>query len=1093
MIRPDRRDDAEVDAGRRPDSVNGPTERHMEDRFRAVAEASFDVMYQLTPDDSILWVSPSAREAMGWDPADQVGRSLGDFVHPDDVGFVLDARQHPVDGVVTIDEFRCRRADGSYLWVSFRARVITDGSGRVVGWIAALHDIDDFVRSRAVLEQERERLRVTLDTLVDPHVVLESVRGDDGKIVDFVFVEANGAACQYMQMNSEDLLGVRLLSLFPGKSGSGMLALYADAVESGEQMVLDDYAYPNGSWQSERRYDIRAGRMGDDLSFTWRDVTDRHAEIEARIASEERYRMLAENVSDVVVLIGADDRYIWVSPSIRDTVGWEPSELIGKTLADFVHPDELGRVMLDVELAHREKVDYQEYRVRRRDGTYLWVSAVSKPIVDADGEYQGRVASLRDVAAQHEEFERFETSVESMLEPFAVFTAVRDATGTIVDLRHDYVNAAASALYGRPVDDIVGHAYLELFPASDAETERTYAWFREIIETGEAGMTVITFNLGSDPRYLELSAVRLADGLVVTARDRTAREEAETERRRRAEQLRAVLDSSPDGIMRVDSELRVEYVNRQVVQQSGRPSEDWVGRTLRELGYPEAAVSEWDEQATKVFKTGERADRLVAVERAGEGQWFEVIMAPEFEPDGSVAHVVATSRDITQRKLDQERLEELATHDPLTGLVNRSGLLDEITRSLGAGRRSGRATAVLMLDLDHFKYVNDSMGHGVGDELLRAVAGRIESIVRSGDLVARPGGDEFVIVMRELDDPVDAVRAARRLVHEFRSPFLVHDAELFSTASVGVALAMGIGPESTGADDLVREADTAMYLAKDEGRDRLSLFNEELRGAVTSRLSIEGELRRALERHELVVWYQPEIDLATGSMIAVEALLRWHHPSGELYTADRFVEIAEETGLILDIGDWVIREAFRQAATWEQARPDRSLTVRVNLSALQLTEGGLLAAIDEALSATGADPDRLCVEITETALLREAATVHQNLVGIRHRGIRIAIDDFGTGYASLAYLRQYPVDVLKIDRSFITHVMTDDFDRRLVAGVVALAQILGMKVTAEGVEQDDQAALLLQLGCGGAQGFLYSKAVPPEQIDTMFDATFPGA
>ena len=488
---------------------------------------------------------------------------------------------------------------------------------------------------------------------------------------------------------------------------------------------------------------------------------------------------------------------------------------------------------------------------------------------------------------------------------------------------------------------------------------------------------------------------------------------------------------------------------------------------------------------------GERASfrtlsRFVAPD--GSVLWGDASVAAVLNADGTVRHEVAQILDVTDRVNSEREWAQLATHDALTGLANRTAMLDEIELAVRAGRRSGRMPAVLLLDLDHFKDVNDSLGHNAGDELLKVAGQRIASVVREGDLTARLGGDEFVVVMRELDDAAEAVRTGWRLVRAFREPFTTPDGELYATASIGVALASDTG--SIGSDDLLREADTAMYVAKAEGRDRLSVFNEELRASLTGRLLIEGELRQALAREELVVWYQPEVDLATGRMIAVEALLRWHHPTGELYTADRFIQVAEETGLILDIGAWVLHRACDQAARWATERPDRALVVRVNVSTLQLAEAGLLDVLDAAIASSGVDPSLLCVEITETALLRETDTVRRNLHGIHERGVKIAIDDFGTGYASLTYLRRYPVDVLKIDRSFVTHIASNDFDRRLVAGIMALVGHLEISVTAEGVESPEQAASLLGLGCRGAQGFLYSKAVPPGDVDALLDTTF---
>jgi predicted signal transduction protein with EAL and GGDEF domain len=353
--------------------------------------------------------------------------------------------------------------------------------------------------------------------------------------------------------------------------------------------------------------------------------------------------------------------------------------------------------------------------------------------------------------------------------------------------------------------------------------------------------------------------------------------------------------------------------------------------------------------------------------------------------------------------------------------------------------------------------------------------------------VARIGGDEFVVVMRDLDDLGEAVGAAERLTEEFRIPFTIRDAELYSTASIGLALAT----DTTDAGDLLREADTAMYAAKEAGRDRVSVFNEDLRTAAADRRTVETDLRHALERDQLAVWYQPEVDLTTGAVIAVETLLRWHHPDGDVWTADRFIDVAEATGLILDMGDWVLRQACSQAAVWATARPDQPLTVRVNVSALQLAETGLLPAIDDALATSGLDPGMLCLEITETAMLRQTTTARDNLDGIHLRGIGIAIDDFGTGYASLTYLSQYPIDVIKIDRSFITDTTAPGHDHRLVAGIIALAKVLGITVTAEGVEYADQATHLREMGCPSAQGFLYSPAVPVDQIPHLLNHTYP--
>jgi predicted signal transduction protein with EAL and GGDEF domain len=375
----------------------------------------------------------------------------------------------------------------------------------------------------------------------------------------------------------------------------------------------------------------------------------------------------------------------------------------------------------------------------------------------------------------------------------------------------------------------------------------------------------------------------------------------------------------------------------------------------------------------------------------------------------------------------------------------------------------------------------------VGDQLLKAAARRLESVVRSGDLVARLGGDEFVIVMRDLADSSEALRVALRIVDEFRLAVTAAGHELHITASVGVAIAV----DSDDGEALLREADIAMYRAKEGGRDRTSLYNDDLRTAANARVTLEAELRPALDLGALAVHYQPEIDLATGRVCAVEALLRWHHPSGELYAADRFIDVAEEIGMIVDSGNWVVSEACAQAAAWMRSGDHAGLTMRLNLSRQQLAESTLMVAFDEAIERSGLDPSLLCVEIAEAALILPSATAAQNLSQLRARGVRLAIDNFGTGYAALGYLRERPVDMVKIDRSFIRDIGTSDYSRRLVAGITALAHQMGLAVSAEGVETVEQAAFLRDLGCTSAQGFLYSPAVPGTEMGVLLDRVYP--
>ncbi|HYN55711.1 MAG TPA: bifunctional diguanylate cyclase/phosphodiesterase [Motilibacterales bacterium] len=590
------------------------------------------------------------------------------------------------------------------------------------------------------------------------------------------------------------------------------------------------------------------------------------------------------------------------------------------------------------------------------------------------------------------------------------------------------------------------------------------------------------------------------------------RDEAAKELAKAEEQFRLVMDWAGVAGCTVSNEGRFLRVNRAMCELLDRSEDELLRTGLADVTHPDDI--EVLDALVDDLVAGQRSSFRTLTRTLGpDGRiiWGDLSVAAVLNYDRTAAFHVAQIVDVTARVDYEAVLASMTTRDTLTGLASRAALLAEVDRALSAQGRSGRGTAVLVADLDHFKNVNESLGHTSGDEMLRAAAVRMESVVRGGDLVARLGGDEFVLVMRDLDDPADAVRAAWRLVEAFRRPFTASGTEFYLTVSIGVATASGqgaferehaSGPERTfaraddgeagiTAGDMLREADTAMYQAKAAGRDRIAVYDEELRARVANRLAVESDLRHALERGQFAVWYQPEINLATGAVIAVEALLRWHHPDGSVWTADRFIDVAEDTGLILDIGDWVLRTACAQGAAWATARPDRPIIMRVNKSAHQVAGARLLSILDDALATSGLDPGLLCIEITETALLRQTATAAANLAGVHERGVAIAIDDFGTGYASLLYMRRYPVDVIKIDRSFVTDITTVKGDRAVAAAVITLAGALGMSVTAEGVEHPEQAAVLRDLGCPGAQGWLYSKAVPPDEATALLDHVYP--
>ena len=442
----------------------------------------------------------------------------------------------------------------------------------------------------------------------------------------------------------------------------------------------------------------------------------------------------------------------------------------------------------------------------------------------------------------------------------------------------------------------------------------------------------------------------------------------------------------------------------------------------------------------------------------------------------ALANVLA---DALERQAIEDAIRDRAVHDPLTGLPNRVLFVDRLEHALSRLGRAGSLCAILFLDLDQFKLVNDSLGHHVGDELLTAAAPRLRQALRSSDTVARFGGDEFGILLEDIASERDAIETAERIAAIFARPFVLSGSEHFVTTSIGIALARG----GERADDLIRDADAAMYRAKDRGRARYEVFDEGMRGRAIERLRVENDLRRALERDELRLEYQPVVSLRNFSLVGVEALLRWRHPERGDIPPSEFIPIAEENGLIEPIGRWVLEQACRQAAEWYEARPDSApLTMSVNLSAVQVTRRSLPDVVANVLRTTGLDPACLSLEITETVMVRDAEGLGEVLKALKALGVRLVLDDFGTGYSSLSYLTRLPLDVLKIDRSFVDGLGSESRDTAITETIIAMSRALSLDVVAEGVETSEHVRELSRLGCGLAQGFHFSRAVPAEEI-----------
>jgi len=582
-----------------------------------------------------------------------------------------------------------------------------------------------------------------------------------------------------------------------------------------------------------------------------------------------------------------------------------------------------------------------------------------------------------------------------------------------------------------------------------------------------------------------------------TAVKRALRDAAEGAQRLETEEALRLRDRAVEAsvnpvliVSATDPAMPIVYVNHAFEQVTGYSRDEMLGQNCRLLQGTDRNQPELEKIRRAIAEQKDGRALLRNYRKDGSLFWNMLYVTPVRDPrSNQVTHFVGVQHDITEIKRYQEELEHQANHDALTGLANRNLLRDRLEQGLRVAHRYGRACTVAFIDLDNFKLINDSLGHDIGDQVLKIVGERLAACIREGDTVARLGGDEFVLLVTEHGRDSGRLRVAQRVIVAISQPFAIEQREFKVTCSIGIA---SFPQDGTDADTLLRNADTAMYRAKDLGRNTFQLYSSEMNANLDERLTLETDLWNALERNEFALYYQPKIDLSTRQIVGLEALLRWHHPTKGTVLPERFIPIAEESSLIVEIGNWAIREACSQNRDWQNAGC-REMPIAVNVSGRQL-HNGLAAVVRAALVSADLSPHCLEIELTESAVMSNTEAAIEALSLLREMGVRISLDDFGTGYSSLSYLKRLPVTGLKIDQSFVRDLASDPDDAAIVRAIIVVAQELMLDVTAEGVETAEQVEFLENHGCGRAQGYYFARPLPADEMRSKLgDGFAPGA
>ncbi|MEH1937201.1 MAG: EAL domain-containing protein [Nostoc sp.] len=664
-----------------------------------------------------------------------------------------------------------------------------------------------------------------------------------------------------------------------------------------------------------------------------------------------------------------------------------------------------------------------------------------------------------------------------------------DALGAVT-----FMNPAAEVMTGWKYADAFGKKATEVFNIAHEKTHiKIESPVRQVLESGVAvnlpEETILIARNGAEIPIDDSIAPIKDDngnitGAVLVFQDITERKQILEALACRQQEFKALVENAPDIISRFNTQLRYVYVNPAIEKLTGILTETFIGKTNAELNLPEEFCRICDHKLQQVFQTKQEIEFECSLAIAWEIRHYHTRLVPELASDGSVYFVLSIARNITALKLAQAQLIHDAFHDLLTGLPNRALFIERLERGLMlVKRRVDYIFAVLFLDLDRFKVINDSLGHMIGDQLLTALAQRLENCVRSGDTVARLGGDEFTILLDDLNNINDVTCVVERIHQALTSAFKLSGYEIFTTVSIGIVLSKA---SYNRPEELLRDADIAMYRAKALGKARHKIFDSTMYTQETKLLQLEMDLRRAVERQEFQIHYQPIILLETYKTIGFEALVRWQHPQHGLVFPDSFIPMAEETGLIIPIGYWVLREACRQMRAWQIQFPaDPPLTISVNLSTKQFLQPGLIEQITQIIQETDLEASNLKLEITESVLMENIQSATFMLLQLQQMNIQLHLDDFGVGYSSLSYLQRFPSNALKIDRSFIAKIGANGENLEIIQAIITLAQSLNKDVIAEGVETVEQLAQLRAMKCKYAQGYFFSQPLDSKSIERL--------
>ena len=1089
-------------------SFRDVTARRKAEAGQRESEASFRLLFANHPmpmwvyglrDLRFIEVNESAVEHYGYSRDEFLGMRITDLTPPNEIARPM-AVSESAPGLERSDELRHRLRDGRVIDVQVVSHVL-EFAGRHAALVQA-QDVTERKRAAEALRESEEKYRAILEGMAEGYYEVDLA----GHLTFF-----NDALCRALGYGRQELDGTKDCRLTDEENAPGLYEAFREVRRTGQALPITEFeVLRRDGTRRAVQASVALIRGADGLPSGFRgvviDVTERRQAEAALRESEERYRRLVE-MSPEGIAIHSEGKVVFANPAALRMMGASrPEDVIGRPVMDLVHPDYVPVVRQRLQALQRgESVPFIEEKLLRLDGTPVDVEGQAVPFTHLDRPAVQVV--VRDIS-QRKRSEKLQRALYRIAEISGsvqdmpgFYASVHQIVGELMYARNFYLAlyddgkrtlnfeyfvdevdpAPPQVKHGKTLTEYVLRTGEPLL-ASPAVFERLVArgdvevvgapsvdWLGVPLMRGDSAFGVLVVQ-----SYLETARYTEEDRDILTFVSQHVA--AALDRRRAADALResearfrTLAETAPCAIF-IYQDDGFRYVNPAAASITGYNREE-----LRTLAFWDLVHQDFREAVRERGLARQRGESLASryefkIERRdGEERWLDS-SASSVEFGGRPA-VLGIAFDVTERKRAEEQIKSLAYHDVLTGLPNRLLFNDRLNVAVAQAHRHQQRLGILFLDLDRFKVINDSLGHSLGDRLLQAVAERLEAGVREGDTVARLGGDEFILLLPGITRAEDIAKVAEKILDAMRLPFRLEGRDLFVTASIGLSLYPEDGLDG---ETLVKNADIAMYRAKEQGRDNYQLYTHAMNERAVERLALESSLRKALAHGELLLHYQPLLDLSTGRVHGVEALLRWDHPENGLTFPGDFMHLAEITSLILPIGVWTLRTACAQTKRWQEAGHPH-LSVAVNLSARQFQQPELVEHVKRALRETGLPARSLDLEITESHAMQNAeATIH-TLRELKALGVRISIDDFGIGYSSLSYLKRLPIDTLKIDQSFVRDITSDPDDAAIATAIIALAHTLKLRVVAEGVESQQQLEFLSTRQCDRMQGFLFSR------------------